>query len=132
MTQEAFEKRVATFRTLLRAGFFGAVVIAIGPLCFFILCDLFHRPLDHDLELNIILGGVIAFFPLLAILQYFGNEYFRCCAHTVGNRFRADTIPWLLPEHVPTVESRFLTNSSVAQHSQEWRPADRQCMIPVC
>ena len=83
MTQELFEKRFRAFRKFGFVAFFGPAALAVGPLLFFLVCDLYKwSPVDKDTELYIILAPVFAFFPVVGILAYWSQRRYQVfCPH---------------------------------------------------
>jgi hypothetical protein len=83
MTQEDLESRIKSLRRFGIATFAGVSIMGVGPLVFFLLCDLLKKsPVDKETELYIILAGVFAFFPVWGILAYWGQrKYQAVCPH---------------------------------------------------
>ncbi len=83
MTQEMLEKRITSMRRFGVLAFFVPAALAVGPLLFFLVCDLYKwSPVDKDTELYIILAPVFAFFPVVGILAYWGQRRYQVlCPH---------------------------------------------------
>ena len=78
MTQDDLERRINSMRRFGIASVTGCGILGIGPLLFFLTCDLLKKhPVDNDTELILIAGGVFLFFPLLGILAYWGQYRYR-------------------------------------------------------
>jgi hypothetical protein len=83
MTQDDLESRIKSLRRFSVATLTGVSIIGVGPLLFFLICDLLKTsPVDKETELYIILAGVFSFFPLWGILAYWGQyRYEVLCPH---------------------------------------------------
>ena len=83
MTRQDLENQIKSLRRFSIATFAGVSIIGVGPLLFFLTCDLLKKhPVDNDTELYIILAGVFLFFPLWGILAYWGQyKYEVRCPH---------------------------------------------------
>ena len=57
--------------------FFGPAALFVGPLCFYLLCDLFKWNVDKDTELYVLIAGAFSFFPIAGTLIYWGQRRYQ-------------------------------------------------------
>jgi hypothetical protein len=85
MTQDDLERRIKSLRRFSIATFTGVSIIGVGPLLFFLTCDLLKKhPVDKETELYVLVAGTLLFFPLWGILAYWGQYRYQVLCPKCG------------------------------------------------